>query len=272
MRKIVVLGATSGIAQEVERLLAREGMEFLLVARSPQRLQELQADLRVRGAGSVLIFCADLADPFQHMAILEYANEKFFDFDTVLLTYGTLSDQQECQHSPALALRELQTNFTSAAALLTLFADHFEPLKKGCIAVITSVAGDRGRRSNYVYGSAKGGLSIFLQGLRSRLCAAGVSVITIKPGPVDTPMTVHVGRKSMLANPKFVARDICQALKKRSPEVLYTPRIWRYIMFAIRAIPEPIFKRLGGSLRNSPDVPRLSNMQSKPATSREKRE
>jgi len=244
MQKIVVLGATSAIAQAVERRLASEGKEFLLVARSPQRLQELEADLRVRGARQVLTLSSDLADSSQHSALLDFAHKQFSGFDTVLLAYGTLSDQRECRHSAALAEREWHTNFTSPAALLTLFADHFEPLKAGCIAAITSVAGDRGRRSNYVYGAAKGGLSLFLQGLRSRLHPSGVHVITIKPGPVDTPMTAHLPRTPMLANPDSVARDICRALKKRSPDVLYTPRIWQYIMLALRIIPEFVFKRL----------------------------
>ncbi|HXZ79955.1 MAG TPA: SDR family oxidoreductase [Terriglobales bacterium] len=270
IKKIVVLGATSAIAQEVERLLGKDGTEFLLVARSPQRLQELQADLRVRGAGSVLTFCADLAEPAQHMAVVGFADQQFSDFDTVLLAYGTLSDQQECQHSLSAAMAELNTNFTSAAALLTLFADYLEPRGWGCIAAITSVAGDRGRRSNYVYGAAKGGLSLFLQGLRSRLHPSGVQVITIKPGPVDTPMTAQIARKSMMSSPSVVAGDICRALKRRSPEVLYTPAIWRYIMFAVRSIPEPIFKRLGGKLPHSSDTSNGSGFQPDSAISTQK--
>jgi decaprenylphospho-beta-D-erythro-pentofuranosid-2-ulose 2-reductase len=138
----------------------------------------------------------------------------------------------------------LQLNFLSAAAVLTLFAADLERRRTGCIAAITSVAGDRGRRSNYVYGSAKGALSLFLQGLRSRLHPAGVRVITIKPGPVRTSMTDHLPNQSRFADPERVARDIVRALERRSPDILYSPKIWRYVMTGVRQIPETIFKRL----------------------------
>jgi decaprenylphospho-beta-D-erythro-pentofuranosid-2-ulose 2-reductase len=244
MKKAVILGATSGIAQEVQRLLIKEGVELLLVARSAEHLTALAADLETRGAVKVAVFTADLANLSTHAEVLAYAQEQLPDFDTVLLSYGTMLDQEQCKHSVQLTLRELDTNFISAAALLTLFAEYFEEKKSGCIAAITSVAGERGRRSNYVYGSAKGALSLFLQGLRSRLFPAGVSVITIKPGPVDTAMTDHMAKGAMFANPKDVARDICRALQKRAPEILYTPWKWKYVMAIVRAIPEPVFKRL----------------------------
>jgi decaprenylphospho-beta-D-erythro-pentofuranosid-2-ulose 2-reductase len=244
MKKVIILGATSGIAQEVQRLLIKEGIELLLVARSADRLAALAADLQTRGAINVATLVADLADVSTHAHVLEYAQQELPDFDTVLLAYGTMLDQEQCKHSVPMAIRELDTNFISAAALLTLFAEYFEPRKSGCIAAITSVAGDRGRRSNYVYGSAKGALSLFLQGLRSRLFASGVRVITIKPGPVDTAMTDRMEKSKMFADPKDVAADICRALEKRSPEVLYTPWKWRYVMAIVRAIPEPVFKRL----------------------------
>jgi decaprenylphospho-beta-D-erythro-pentofuranosid-2-ulose 2-reductase len=244
MKKVVILGATSGIAQEVQRLLIKEGIELLLVARSAERLTVIAADLETRGAVNVVTFAADLADVSTHAGVLAYAQEQLPEFDTVLLAYGTMLDQERCKRSVLLALRELDTNFISAAALLTLLAEYFEARKSGCIAAITSVAGDRGRRSNYVYGSAKGALSLFLQGLRSRLYEAGVRVITIKPGPVDTAMTDHMVKGAMFADPKDVAKDICRALERRSPEILYTPWRWRYVMAIVRAIPEPLFKRL----------------------------
>jgi decaprenylphospho-beta-D-erythro-pentofuranosid-2-ulose 2-reductase len=244
MQKVVILGATSGIAQQAQRLMARNGIELLLVARSAERLPALAADLLIRGAVKVVTFAADLADVSTHASVLAYAQEQLPEFDTVLVAYGTMLDQEQCKHSVQLALRELDTNFISAAALLTLFAEYFETRKSGCIAAITSVAGDRGRRSNYVYGSAKGALSLFLQGLRSRLYEAGVRVITIKPGPVDTAMTDHMAKGAMFADPKDVAKDICRALERRSPEILYTPWKWRYVMAIVRAIPEPLFKRL----------------------------
>jgi len=243
-KKIIVLGATSSIALEVQRLLARRGCELLLVARSSQRLAEVQADLVVRGARGVLTYSADLAWIQQHAAIFDFARRVFPDFDTVLLAYGSMHDQKDSETSVDALLEELQVDFVSATAILTLFATDLERRGAGCLAAITSVAGDRGRRSNYVYGSAKGGLSLFLQGLRSRLYPAGVRVITIKPGPVQTPMTDHMPNAARFADPEQVARDIVHALERRSPEVLYTPKIWRYIMTGVQLVPETIFKRL----------------------------
>jgi len=244
MRKIIILGATSGIALEVQRQLARQGCELLLVARSPQRLAEIQADLAARGARQVLTYSADLASIPQHAAIFEFIRHTFPDFDTVLLAYGSMHDQRESETSVDILLEELHVNFVSATAILTLFAADLERRRTGCLAAITSVAGDRGRRSNYVYGSSKGALSLFLQGLRSRLHPAGVRVITIKPGPVQTPMTDHLPNAVRFADPEQVAREIVRALERRSPDVLYTPRIWRYIMTAVQRIPEGLFKRL----------------------------
>lgn len=244
MKKIVVLGATSGIALEVQRLLAQKRCELLLVARSPQRLADLRLDLLVRGARQVLTYSADLSSIQQHNAIFDFVRHNFADFDTVLLAYGSMLEQKHSEASVDALLDQLRVNFVSAAAILTLFAADLERQRTGCIAAITSVAGDRGRRSNYVYGSSKGALSLFLQGLRSRLHPAGVRVITIKPGPVQTPMTDHLPNAARFAQPEQVARDIVRALERRSPDVLYTPRVWRYIMTAVDHIPEGIFKRL----------------------------
>jgi len=188
MKKIIALGATSGIAIEVQRQLAHQACELLLVARSPERLATLQTDLLVRGAPQVLTYSADLSSIAQHAGILDFASRTFPDFDTVFLAYGSMRNQRDCESSVQILVEDLQVDFVSAAAILT-FAAELERRRTGCIAAITSVAGDRGRRSNYLYGSAKGGLSLFLQGLRSRLYPAGVRVITIKPGPVQTPMT-----------------------------------------------------------------------------------
>lgn len=244
VKRIVILGATSGIVLEIQRQLARQRCELLLVARSSQRLAALQADLLVRGALQVLTYSADLSSIAQHDGILEFACREFHDFDTVLLAYGSMHNQKDSERSIEVLLEELHVDFVSAAAILTLFAADLQRRRIGCIAAITSVAGDRGRRSNYVYGSAKGGLSLFLQGLRSRLHPAGVRVITIKPGPVQTPMTDGLPNAAHFADPQQVARDIVGSLERRAPDVLYTPRIWRYIMTAVKLVPESIFKRL----------------------------
>jgi decaprenylphospho-beta-D-erythro-pentofuranosid-2-ulose 2-reductase len=244
MKKVVVLGATSGIALEVQKQLAARGCELLLVARCRERLAELQTDLALRGAARVLAYAADLAALPQHAGVLAFVSGSLPDFDTVLLAYGTMHDQSLAASSVPILVEELQVDFVSAAAILTLFAAELERRRCGCIAAISSVAGERGRRSNYVYGCAKGALSLFLQGLRSRLYPAGVRVITIKPGPVRTPMTDNIATGVRLADPARVARDIVRALARRSPDILYTPPIWRLIMAVIRSIPESVFKRL----------------------------
>src|SRR6202158_5972541 len=244
MKKIIIIGATSGIALEVQRQLAHQGCELLLIARSPQRLADLQSDLLVRGAQQVLTYSADLASIQEHAAIFEFARRTFPDFDTVLIAYGSMHNQKDSETSVDVLLEELRVNFVSATAILTLFAADLERRRTGCLAAITSVAGDRGRRSNYVYGSAKGALSLFLQGLRSRLHPAGVRVITIKPGPPQTPRPAPLPTAARFADREQVARDIVRALERRSPDVLYTPRIWRYIMGAVQQIPETVFKRL----------------------------
>ena len=243
-RRFLLLGATSSIAVEVARKLARDGNELLLVARSEGRLLALQSDLSARGASRVHVFVADLDDMRLHAEILAWARRCCPDFDTVLLAYGTMFDQNACEACVELTVQQLYNNFVTPAALLTSLADYFARNRKGCIAVITSVAGDRGRLSNYVYGSAKGGLTVFLQGLRARLGRSGVAVITIKPGPVKTRMTDHMQRGRAFAEVDHVAGDIYRALNKREPGVLYTPWPWRYIMLLIRLIPERLFRRL----------------------------
>jgi short-subunit dehydrogenase len=243
VKRVVVLGATSAIAQAVLHLLASNGDQVLLVGRNPRRLQSIAADLRVRGASYVNSYSVDLADFHAHLSLLQFVRSEFADFDTVLLAYGTMQNQEGCRSSVQMSMAEWTTNFSSAAALLTLFADEFERRRTGTIAVVTSVAGDRGRGSNYVYGSAKGALSIFLQGLRNRLHKSNVRVITIKPGPVNTPMTAHLARSATFASPSRVARDIARALD-RPRDVVYTPWYWRHIMAVVKAIPEGVFKRL----------------------------
>lgn len=242
MKKVVVLGATSGIAQPLLRMMARDGRELLLVARSQDRLDAVRSDLLARGATSVLTFEADLVRSPD--LVVSFARECFPDFDTLILSYGTMLDQESCQTSPEHAVRELQTNLVSAVDLLTAFGQYFELRRSGTIAVITSVAGDRGRQSNYVYGAAKGGLTIFLQGLRGRMHRLGVRVLTIKPGPVATAMTARFPKLPFASTPKLVAVDIYRALENPRADVIYTPRKWRWIMGAIRLIPESVFKLL----------------------------
>jgi decaprenylphospho-beta-D-erythro-pentofuranosid-2-ulose 2-reductase len=240
---VVIFGATSAIAQAVARLYAPDGARFFLIARNEERLETVAADLRARGASQVATASADLADAAEHAHLIARAQSMLGTFDRVLIAHGTLSNQTACESSVDALMREMGVNFLSAASLLTLVANVMEMQRKGSIAVIGSVAGDRGRQSNYVYGSAKAGLAAFTQGLRHRMTRHGVNVTLVKPGFVDTPMTAGLAKGGPLwAHPEKVARDIKSAME-RGDAVLYTPWFWRWIMMIIRSVPDRIFRR-----------------------------
>lgn len=241
--RLLIIGATSAMAQEAAKCFAADGAEMFLVGRSAQKLRDVASDLTVRGARGVETYIVDLNDFEQHAAMLNAAIAAFDGLDAVLLAYGTLGDQRKCELSVAETMREFTTNCTSVIALLTLLANYFEGQRRGIIAVITSVAGDRGRRSNYVYGAAKGAVSLFLQGMRGRLSDAGVTVLTIKPGLAATPMTAHLKKGPLFASPRAVGQGIYRAMQARK-EVVYLPRYWQLIMLIVRAIPERMFKRV----------------------------
>jgi short-subunit dehydrogenase len=243
MRNVLIIGATSAIAQEVARAYAGMSASFTLLARNWERLDAVAADLRVRGAAKVHVEVADLADRTGHGERMSSLWTRFGPFDVALLAYGVLPDQKRCQADPSGTAEAIETNFTSAVSWLTLLAERFEQERRGTIAVITSVAGDRGRGSNYVYGSAKGGLTLFLEGLRNRLHKAGVAVVTIKPGFVDTPMTAHLRKGFLFTTPAKAGRAIFRAIERKR-NVVYVPCFWRWILLVVRHLPEPIFKRL----------------------------
>jgi short-subunit dehydrogenase len=202
------------------------------------------ADLRVRGAKAVGMHVMDANDFGAHEAMLNEAESSLGGLDAVLVAHGTLSDQKACEASPALTLQELNTNGVSVVMLLTRIAARFEQRRAGTIVVISSVAGDRGRQSNYVYGSAKALVTAFTSGLRQRLYPLGVAVITIKPGFVDTPMTAGFPKGALWAKPHQIAAGIVSAVDRGSATVLYLPSFWRLIMLIIRSIPETVFRRL----------------------------
>lgn len=243
MRHILIIGATSAIAEATARHFARDGDRLFLVARNPDRLSAVAADLKSRGASQVESFVMDANDTNQHEALMAQADAALGGLDTVLIAHGTLSDQKACEASYGATLTELQTNCLSVISLLTHVANLFEKQHKGTIAVISSVAGDRGRQSNYVYGTAKAAVTTFLQGLRGRLHRSGVNVITIKPGFVDTPMTAEFKKGPLWASPEQIGKGIYRAMARRK-ETVYLPAFWIIIMTIIRVIPEGIFKRL----------------------------
>jgi decaprenylphospho-beta-D-erythro-pentofuranosid-2-ulose 2-reductase len=242
-RRLLICGATSAIASAAARCSAAAHDLLFLVGRDPEKLRAVADDLRVRGAAQVETFVMDLNDIARHQMLIDECARRLGGIDSVLIAHGTLPDQTACQSSFDAARAELETNFMSVASLLTLAGNHCERQGKGTIAVISSVAGDRGRQSNYVYGTAKGAVSIFLQGLRNRLHPHGVRVVTIKPGFVDTPMTANFPKNVLWADSSSVGRGVYRALS-RGGDVVYLPWFWRPIMLLIRLVPERMFKRL----------------------------
>ncbi len=240
-RKILVLGATSGIAEATCRIWASQGASMFLVARNAEKLAAVAADLRARGASYIDTAVVDLDATEHHAALLAHAVDSLAGLDIAYLAYGILGDQQQSEQDFHAAAHIIHTNFMAPVSLLTWLANFCVPRRHGTIAVLSSVAGDRGRKSNYVYGSSKAGLSAFLAGLRNRVDREGVTVLTIKPGPVNTAMTAHMNVKK--ADVDTVAQSIVKAIDKRQDN-LYVPFQWQPIMFVVRNIPERIFKKL----------------------------
>lgn len=243
MRKVLVVGATSTIAEAAARILAQRGDRLYLVGRNAGRLQALVDDLKVRGSAGLGSEAMDLTDVAGLAPMLARADASLGGLDAVLVAHGSLPDQGACQRSVEKTLAEIETNGLSVVALLTLVANRMEQARSGTIAVISSVAGDRGRASNYVYGSAKALVTAFLSGLRQRLAPAGVAVVTVKPGFVDTRMTAALPKGPLWAKPERVAAGIVRAMDRRRPEA-YLPWFWRWIMAVVVAIPERVFARL----------------------------
>lgn len=242
-RRVLILGATSGIAKETARCFASEHAKLFLVARDARKLAALADDLKIRGAGSVETDAADLADDSAHARIVSNAFGVFAGLDAALVAYGTLPDQSSAENDPSVLRREVETNYVSAISLLMQLSKALEEQRAGVLCVIGSVAGDRGRRSNYVYGSAKAGVATFVAGLRTRLAAADVRVVLIKPGWVSTPMTAHLKQNFLFATAEQAGRGVYNAMV--SPRaVVYLPWYWKWIMVIIRLMPEPIFSKL----------------------------
>lgn len=244
MNKWLVIGATSAIAEATARIWASRGYSFFLAARDARKLEIVKQDLLSRGAARVEIGLYNAEDMQQGVALFDQAVNFMGGIDGILIAHGSLPDQNRCEQDIDLALREINLNGLSVISLCTHAANYFEARKSGSIAVISSVAGDRGRKSNYVYGAAKGLVSVFLQGLRNRLAASNVQVLTIKPGFVDTPMTKAFDKSGPLwVMPENIGAGIVSAVDK-GRNVVYLPWFWQFIMLVIKHIPEMIFKRL----------------------------
>lgn len=244
MPTMLILGATSDIARATALAFARKGWDLRLTGRDQDALRRIAQDIAVRTGRKVDCAPFDALAPAEEHAALW--NSVAADTDALFCAVGLLGDQEAARHDLALAGRIVASNFTGLLPILALAADAFEARGRGLIIAVSSVAGDRGRASNYTYGSAKAGLTAYLSGLRQRLSASGVQVLTVLPGFVATAMTEGMNLPVPLtATPEQVAADILRAVEKKCG-VVYTRWFWRWIMAVIRAIPEGIFQKLRG--------------------------
>lgn len=246
-RHVAILGATSAIAEETARLLAADGANLALVARSSERLAAIAADLRIRGAGAVVTRLCDLVETPPSEAFFNDLAGELGGLDVVLIAHGVLGDQSAAEHAPDEAVRLIDANFVSAAGWALAAAQVLERTSgsQGVVAAIGSVAGDRGRASNFVYGAAKGGLGILMQGMAHKAALrGGPRAVIFKLGFVDTPMTASLPKGGPLwATPDAVARVIVKGLSGDSA-IVYGPWFWRYILLVIRFLPERVFSRI----------------------------
>lgn len=241
MTQVLILGATSDMAVALAHRFAQAGCHITLAARNSGRLAETATDLQIRHNISAEAFEFDALDFASHAAFYAGLPAKP---DVAIVVFGYLGQQPTAQANFAEAHKIIDTNYTGAVSILNLIATDFEQRRSGTIIGISSVAGDRGRQSNYIYGSAKAGFTAYLSGLRNRLAKAGVHVITVKPGFVRTKMTAGMPLPApVTAKPARVADDVFKAFARQRDQV-YTLWMWRFIMLIIRHIPEPIFKKM----------------------------
>ena len=244
LTKIVIIGATSAIAEHCAREWVAQGAaDLVLVARNAPKAERVAADLRVRSPGSrVSVRTVDFGNARAIRVLVDdIAAEGAIH--RALIAHGSLSDQAQCQQDLDQCQDALLINGVSPALFAEAIAGHMQSQGQGTLGIIGSVAGDRGRRSNYVYGAAKGLVARYAQGLQHRLAGNGVKVVLIKPGPTDTPMTAHLKQQGGLASVESVARLIVQGMGKGSP-VVYAPAKWALIMMVIRHLPAFVFNKL----------------------------
>ena len=241
-RGVVVIGATSAIARAGAQEFAAGGCAVIVAARDQDENEAIAADLRVRYGVEGHAFAWDAEAFDTHGAFVARCIETLGDrLDGVVLCSGYMAEQKAAQGDWSLARRMIDVNYSASVSVIERFAAHFEVRRSGFLCVVSSVAGDRGRQSNYLYGSTKAALSIWCEGLRNRLYPAGVHVVTVKPGFVDTKMTW--GTVPFAASPEAAAKAILKAIDKKK-NVVYVPWFWRYIMLIIRHVPEWQFKKM----------------------------
>ncbi len=240
----LVVGASSAIGRAIARRLAADGNHLVLAGRQIDELERNARDLEVRFGVKAVALRFDALEFDTYREFFERCvSDSEGDLSGVVLCHGVMPDQQEAEREPALAKRMIDVNYSSAVSLLELAASHLCRLGRGWICAISSVAGDRGRPSNYLYGSTKAALSTYLQGLRARLARHSVRVVTVKPGFVDTALTYGRPGMFLVASPDRVAADALRAVR-RNRAVVYTPALWALVMWIIRMIPDRVFKRL----------------------------
>lgn len=241
MKRVLILGAKSDMAKAIAHRFAKASCHVDLAARNSMLLEPLVKDLSIRYNCKANALEFDALDFNSHEEFYKKLAEKP---DIAICVFGYLGKQEDAQQDFQEAAKIMNTNYTGAVSILNIIANDFEQRQQGTIAGISSVAGDRGRQSNYFYGSAKAGFTAYLSGLRNRLAKAGVHVITVKPGYAATKMTEGMElSKPLTASPEQIAEAIFQAIEKQK-NVLYTLWMWQYIMLIIRSIPEFIFKKL----------------------------
>jgi decaprenylphospho-beta-D-erythro-pentofuranosid-2-ulose 2-reductase len=241
-KTMLLIGVTSDIGRATALTYALAGWQIIVAARCLERARREVQDIMVRTGVTPEIVKLDV---LQGEQFEPFATRLSRLPDTVICVVGELGDQQRAQKDLVHAAQVLRANFEGPALLLGLFAERFASRGTGTIVGVSSVAGDRGRASNYVYGAAKAGLTAFLSGLRSRLVSSGVRVVTVKPGFVRTRMTAQMKLPAVLtAEPEEVGRAIYHAAEQSKKNIIYVRSIWRVIMTIIRTIPEPMFKRL----------------------------
>ena len=243
MKNILIIGATSAIAKECAKIWAQRGDKLYLVARNDKKLKDITENLIKINNNPIKNFCFDFNNQNEHILMLDKAEEELKDIDLVLISHGTLLSQKDCEINVELAIKEIKNNAISTISILTHLANRFEKRKKGIIAVISSVAGERGRASNYVYGSSKAMVTTFASGLRQRLNKFNVKVITIKLGLVDTPMTSKFKKNFLWSKPQNIAKKIIDSIDSGKDEV-YLPKFWYVVLLVIKSIPNSIFKKL----------------------------
>jgi len=244
IKNILIIGATSGIAEAVARRYAASNCNFALVGRDSAKLNVIASDLAARGAAHVHVQQWDANDVAQGSATVASAWQNLATVDLALIAHGSLPDQARAEEDLDYAIEQFRLNGESAVVCMLALAQHFRKQGRGTLAVIGSVAGDRGRPSNFLYGAAKGAVEDCASGLRASLFKQGVNLLLIKPGFVATPMTAHLELPGLLtASADQVAQDILRAVGG-GRDVLYTRWFWRWIMLIIKSIPVKIFKRL----------------------------